>query len=321
MDRLQAMQTLVRVVEMGSFSAAARELGSTQSAVSKQVASLERQLGADLLVRSTRVLKLTDAGARYVDQARRLVAEVAEAESELREGEHRLQGMLRVACSVCFGRMKLMPLVQDFLARHPGLKVDLRLNDGFIDLIEQGIDVSVRIGELPDSSLVSRRIATMRRGIYASRSYVERHGAPSEPAEALDGLLDERAQLGLVAHVGADVGGAHAQALQLGGERLALGVAAAADDDAGAFVGEGEGGGTADAGEGAGDENDGCGHGGSGWKTGTGALSFSAARAGSRRPRLTFIPIGNDRGRNGQVAGHADAGARRGDGQLLGGGA
>jgi len=183
MDRLQAMQTLVRVVEMGSFSAAARELGSTQSAVSKQVASLERQLGADLLVRSTRLLKLTDAGARYVEQARRLVAEVAEAESELREGEHRLQGVLRVACSVCFGRLKLMPLVQDFLARHPGLKLDLRLNDGFIDLIEQGIDVSLRIGELPDSSLVSRRIASMRRGIYTSRSYVERHGAPSEPAD------------------------------------------------------------------------------------------------------------------------------------------
>jgi DNA-binding transcriptional LysR family regulator len=183
MDRLQAMQTLVRVVEMGSFSAAARELGSTQSAVSKQVASLERQLGADLLVRSTRLLKLTDAGARYVEQARRLVAEVAEAESELREGEHRLQGVLRVACSVCFGRLKLMPLVQDFLAQHPGLKLDLRLNDGFIDLIEQGIDVSLRIGELPDSSLVSRRIASMRRGIYASCSYVERHGEPSEPAD------------------------------------------------------------------------------------------------------------------------------------------
>ena len=183
MDRLQAMQTLVRVVEMGSFSAAARELGSTQSAVSKQVAALERQLGADLLVRSTRLLKLTDAGVRYVDQARRLVAEVAEAESELREGEHRLQGVLRVACSVCFGRLKLMPLVQNFLGRHPGLKLDLRLNDGFIDLIEQGIDMSVRIGELPDSSLVSRRIATMRRGIYASRSYVQRHGQPAEPAD------------------------------------------------------------------------------------------------------------------------------------------
>lgn len=183
MDRLQAMQTLVRVVEMGSFSAAARELGSTQSAVSKQVASLERQLGADLLVRSTRVLKLTDAGARYVDQARRLVAEVAEAEGELREGEHRLQGVLRVACSVCFGRLKLMPLVQAFLAQHPGLRLDLRLNDGFIDLIEQGIDMSVRIGELPDSSLVSRRIATMRRGIYASRSYVQQHGQPAQPTD------------------------------------------------------------------------------------------------------------------------------------------
>lgn len=183
MDRLQAMQTLVRVVETGSFSAVARELGSTQSAVSKQVAALERQLGAELLVRSTRLLKLTDAGARYVDQARRLVAEVAEAESELREGEHRLQGVLRVACSVCFGRLKLMRLVRDFLALHPSLKLDLRLNDGFVDLIEQGIDMSVRIGELPDSSLVSRRIATMRRSIYASRSYVEKHGQPREPAE------------------------------------------------------------------------------------------------------------------------------------------
>ena len=118
-----------------------------------------------------------------MEQARRLVAEVAEAESELREGEHRLQGALRVACSVCFGRLKLMPLVQDFLAQHPGLKLDLRLNDGFIDLIEQGIDMSVRIGELPDSSLVSRRIATMRRGIYASRSYVQQHGQPAEPAD------------------------------------------------------------------------------------------------------------------------------------------
>lgn len=103
MDRLQAMQTLVRVVELGSFSAAAREAGSTQSAISKQVAALEKQLGAQLLARSTRALKLTEAGARYVDEARRLVAEIAEAESELRAGEHRLQGWLRVAASASFG--------------------------------------------------------------------------------------------------------------------------------------------------------------------------------------------------------------------------
>lgn len=185
MDRLQAMQTLVRVVELGSFSAAARELGSTQSAVSKQVAALEKQLGAQLLSRSTRALKLTQAGERYVEQARRLVAEIAEAESELRAGEHQLQGLLRVAASVAFGRLKLMPLVQSFLATHPGVKLDLRLDDGFIDLIEQGIDVAVRIGEQPDSSLVARRIGTTQRGIMACRGYFERLGLtpPREPAD------------------------------------------------------------------------------------------------------------------------------------------
>jgi DNA-binding transcriptional LysR family regulator len=185
MDRLQAMRTLVRVVELGSFSAAARELGSTQSAVSKQVAALEKQLGAQLLARSTRVLKLTDAGAGYAEQARRLVAEVAEAESALRAGEHRLQGWLRVAASGSFGRLKLMPLVRSFLAAHPGVQIDLRLNDGFIDLIEQGIDLAVRIGEQPDSSLVARRIGTVRRAVVARRGYFEdgRLAPPREPAD------------------------------------------------------------------------------------------------------------------------------------------
>ncbi len=185
MDRLQAMHTLVRVVELGSFSAAARELGSTQSAVSKQVAALEKTLGAQLLARSTRALKLTDAGERYVEQARRLVAEVAEAESELRAGEHRLQGWLRVAASGTFGRMKLVPLVRSFQAAHPGVKVDLQLHDGFVDLIEQGIDIAVRIGEQPDSSLVARRIGTIRRAVLARRGYFEALGLapPREPAD------------------------------------------------------------------------------------------------------------------------------------------
>jgi len=187
MDRLVAMQTLVRVVDTGSFSAAARELGSTQSAVSKQVAALERLLGAQLLARSTRALKLTDAGQRYVEQARRLVAEVAEAESELRAGEHQLQGWLRVAGSVAFGRLELMPLVQSFLGAHPGVQVDLRLDDGFIDLIEQGIDVAVRIGDQPDSSLVARRIGTARRAVLACHDYAARLPAglnmPREPAD------------------------------------------------------------------------------------------------------------------------------------------
>lgn len=174
MDRLDAMEAFVRVVEAGSFSAVARERGATQSAVSKQVAALERALGARLLNRTTRSLSLTDEGERYFEQARRLVAEVAEAESTLRDGEQRLTGWLRVAASVSFGRMKLVPIVHDFLARHPGVRVDLRLADGFIDLVEQGLDLSVRVGELADSSLVARRIGTTHRLLVAHRDLVRR---------------------------------------------------------------------------------------------------------------------------------------------------
>jgi DNA-binding transcriptional LysR family regulator len=172
MDRLAAMQTFVRVVESGSFSAVAREANATQSAVSKQVAALERVLGAKLLSRTTRSLALTEDGERYFELARRLVAEVAEAESSLRQGEQQLTGWLRVAASVGFGRLKLLPLVKTFLAAHPGVKIDLRLNDGFVDLVEQGIDVAVRIGELSDSSLVARRIGTSQRVLVASRQYL-----------------------------------------------------------------------------------------------------------------------------------------------------
>jgi len=172
LDRLAAMQTFVRVVERGSFSTVAREARTTQSAVSKQVAALERELGARLLSRNTRSLALTEAGTRYFDQARRLVDEVAEAERSVREGGRQLSGWLRVAASVGFGRLKLLPQVRTFLAAHPDVKVDLRLDDGFVDLVEQGIDVAVRIGELADSSLVARRIGTTQRVLIASREYL-----------------------------------------------------------------------------------------------------------------------------------------------------
>ncbi len=187
MDRLAAMQVFVRVVESGSFSAVARETHATQSAVSKQVAALERMLGARLLNRSTRSLALTEEGERYFDQARRLVAEIAEAETSLRKGEQQLTGWLRVAASVGFGRLKLLPQVKSFLALHRDVKIDLRLNDGFIDLVEQGIDVAVRIGELADSTLVARRIGTTQRALYASRNYLRAlpRGlkAPREPED------------------------------------------------------------------------------------------------------------------------------------------
>lgn len=172
MDKLQAMRNFVRVVEAGSFSAVAHESNTTQSAVSKQVAALERELGAKLLTRTTRSLALTEEGGRYFAEARRLVAEIAEAEGALRRGEQQLVGWLRVASSVGFGRFKLMPLIQSFLAEHRDLKIDLRLSDGFVDLVEQGIDVAVRIGRLADSSLVARPVATTHRVLLAHRSYV-----------------------------------------------------------------------------------------------------------------------------------------------------
>lgn len=172
MDRLKAMSIFVRVVESGSFSAVARETQSTQSGVSKQVASLERELGAQLLNRTTRSLALTEAGERYFAHAQRLVAEIAEVESELLLGEQQLSGWLRVAASVGYGRLKLLPLVKTFLESHPNVKIDLKLNDGFIDLVEAGIDVAIRIGELSDSSLIASRIGTTKRVLIASRSYL-----------------------------------------------------------------------------------------------------------------------------------------------------
>ena len=187
MDKLSAMRTFVRVVESGNFSAVANELQATQSAISKQIAALEGELGTKLLIRTTRSLALTEEGARYFEQVRRLVAEIAEAESDLIEGARQLRGWLRVAASVGYGRLKLMPLVKSFMAAHPDVKIDLQLHDGFIDLVEQGIDVSVRIGDLPDSGLIARRIGTSQRMLLAHKDYLRSHPnaipAPSHPED------------------------------------------------------------------------------------------------------------------------------------------
>lgn len=173
MDRLLAMQIFVRVVETGSFSAVARERGSTQSALSKQVASLERQLGATLLTRTTRSLALTDHGERYFQEARRLIGEIAEAEGLLKHGEQQLSGWLRVATSVGFGLRVLMPHIKHFLLAHPDVKIDLKLHDNVVDLVEQGIDIAVRIGQLADSGLVARRIGSSTSAVVASKGYVQ----------------------------------------------------------------------------------------------------------------------------------------------------
>ncbi len=173
MDRLAAMKVFVRVVETGSFSAIARENSTTQSSVSKQVAALEAHLGTKLLSRSTRALSLTEEGEIFFPEARRLVSDFEAAEERLRGGRARLTGWLRVAASVGYGRRILMPRIQSFLERHPAVRIDLRLSDDFADLIEQGIDVAVRIGELPDSGLVARKIGVSERVLVAHPSYFD----------------------------------------------------------------------------------------------------------------------------------------------------
>lgn len=187
MDRLLAMQTFVRVVETGSFSAVAREQQTTQSAVSKQVAGLEKHLGARLLNRSTRSLALTDEGEIYFEQAQRLVAEFTEAETLVRSGQSQLNGPVRLAAAVGFGRLKLLPLLQTFLRQHPQLQVDLRLHDGFVDLIGQGVDLAVRVGHLRDSNLVARRVGISKRLLVAHQNYVRNlPSGLSEPAHPQD---------------------------------------------------------------------------------------------------------------------------------------
>ena len=171
MDRLTAMKLFVRVAEARSFSIAARESATTQSAVSKQVAALEAHLGVKLLSRSTRALSLTAEGEAFFPEARRLVVDFEAAEERLRGGRARLTGWLRVAASVGYGRSILMPRVLTFLKQHADLRIDLRLSDRFTDLIEEGVDVAVRIGDLPDSGLVARKIGVSQRMLVAHPSY------------------------------------------------------------------------------------------------------------------------------------------------------
>jgi DNA-binding transcriptional LysR family regulator len=183
MDRLNAMTAFIRCVERGSFSAVARELDTTQPTVSKLIASLERHLGGKLFSRSTRDLALTAEGQRFYEQCRGIVDAVRNAEASFRSGREEVAGTLRAATSVSFGRTQVMPRLRLFMRRHPLLRVDLQLNDRFVDLVEEGIDVAFRIGELTDDNLIARRIGTTNRVTVATTEYLKRHGEPRHPDE------------------------------------------------------------------------------------------------------------------------------------------
>ena len=180
---LTELEVFVRVVQAGSFSAAARGLGLTPSAVSKQIARLEDRLGARLLNRTTRRLSVTEVGSAFYERGTRILADMTEAEQAVLDLHGAPRGTLRVSLPLAFGRLHVVPLIPAFLARYPEVRVDLGFNDRFVDLIEEGIDVAVRVGELADSSLIVRRLAANRRVVCAAPDYLARHGAPRTPAE------------------------------------------------------------------------------------------------------------------------------------------
>ena len=181
-DRLTLWQTYVRVIETGSFSAVARELGTSQPRVSKQIAALESQLGVRLIRRSTRKLSMTEEGERLYVEARRIVEAVSEVESQLK-GAGEPQGTLRIACPPVFAQLKLLPLAASFMQQYPQLTLEFSVHDRFVDLVEDGIDVAVRIGELADTGLHARRIGTARRICVASPRYLKGYGTPKTPAD------------------------------------------------------------------------------------------------------------------------------------------
>jgi DNA-binding transcriptional LysR family regulator len=182
MDRLAAMAQFVRVVEAGSFSAAARVLGQGQPAVSKAVAQLEARLGVRLITRTTRALALTDAGKSFYDRAKAALDAADEAEAAARGAGATLSGRLRICAPVTLARLHIVPALPQFMAAHPQLELDLILDDRRIDLVEEGIDIAIRAGILADSGMVAAHLATSRRQVVAAREFWQRDEAATTPA-------------------------------------------------------------------------------------------------------------------------------------------
>jgi DNA-binding transcriptional LysR family regulator len=177
------METFVQVVDAGSFSSAARRLDVGQPAVSKSVAQLEEYLGVQLLLRSTRGLVPTQAGLAYYEGARRALSEAEEADATARGASAGLSGRVKVSAAVTFARLHIMPRLHAFLDAHPELSIDVELDDRNIDLLENGIDVALRMGTLNNSNMTARRIAHCRRVVLATPEYFRRHGEPRAPAD------------------------------------------------------------------------------------------------------------------------------------------
>jgi len=183
MDRLLTLEMFVAVASEGGFAAASRKLGSSPPAVTRGIAALEARLGTSLFHRSTRAVALTDAGAAFLDQARRILADLAGAERELRGAEAEPRGQLHLTAPVMFGRLHVLPVVSALMAQHRDLAVRMMLIDRNVRIVEEGVDVAVRIGPLADSSLKAARIGGVHQMLVASPAYLARRGAPASVAD------------------------------------------------------------------------------------------------------------------------------------------
>jgi DNA-binding transcriptional LysR family regulator len=198
MERSGEMEVFARVVETGGFSAAARSLDLTPSAISKLIARLEERLGTRLLVRTTRALSLTEEGEAYHRAARRILQELNDADQAASAGA--IRGRLRINASLPFGTMFVAPAVPSFLAAHPDVSIDLSFTDDVIDLLAQRADIAIRMGALPDSALVARKLGQSRRVVCAAPAYLAAHGTPRTPDDLQNhdclGFTFRRAQPG-----------------------------------------------------------------------------------------------------------------------------
>jgi DNA-binding transcriptional LysR family regulator len=183
MDRLDAMAAFVAVAELRGFARAARRLKRSPAAVTRMVAALEERLATRLLQRTTRSVTLTDAGARYLARARRILADVEEAEGAAQADRVEPTGRFVVTAPNLFGRLRVAPLMGEFLARYPAVTGELILSDNIVSLVEDGIDLAVRIGALSDSTLVARKVGETRRVVVAAPSYLAKRRAPRSPAD------------------------------------------------------------------------------------------------------------------------------------------
>ena len=177
------MNMFVRVVETGSFSAVARELNSTQPTVSKNIAELESWLGAKLLNRNTRSLRLTEAGSDYYEKCVGILQDIEEAEQNVGQIQTQPRGTVRINTVVAFGRLHIIPRLAEFFSLYPEISIDLRLNDRVVDLVEEGIDLAFRMGRLADSSLVAKRLCSSPWRMVATPDYIKQKGCPTHPSD------------------------------------------------------------------------------------------------------------------------------------------